>query len=80
MTTYEYIERLIANHECFCVFKQWLTIHSPLEQGEPEMNNRQLFDAQSIQKYQSTIGSLYWAVYLANFDIATAVMNVCSLL
>jgi hypothetical protein len=52
---------------------------SPLDKGDhPEMDTTDFLDAEGIVIYQSLIGALQWAVSLARFDIATAVMTMSS--
>ena len=52
---------------------------SPLEKGDhPELNTSDLLVADGIQKYQSMIGAMQWAISIGRFDIATAVMSLSS--
>ena len=52
---------------------------SPLEKGDhPELNTSDLLDADGIQKYQSMIGAMQWAISIGRFDIATAIMFLSS--
>ena len=52
---------------------------SPLEKGDhPELKSSDLLDADGIQKYQSMIGAMQWAISIGRFDIATAVMSLSS--
>ena len=52
---------------------------SPLEKGDhPELDTSDLLDADGIQKYQSMIGAMQWAISIGRFDIATAVMSLSS--
>jgi hypothetical protein len=54
-------------------------VHSPLEKVDhPELDTSELLDKTGVQQYQSLIGSLQWAISLARFDIATAVMFLSS--
>ena len=54
-------------------------ISSPLEKGDhPEMDMSELLDAEGIERYQSLIVTLQWAVSLGRMDIATAVMSMSS--
>jgi hypothetical protein len=54
-------------------------ILSPIEKGDhPEMDTSELLDAEGIERYQSLIGSLQWAVSLGCMDISTAVMTMSS--
>ena len=51
----------------------------PLEKGDhPELDSSNLLDADGIQKYQSMIGAMQWAISIGRFDIATAVMSLSS--
>ena len=52
---------------------------SPLEKGDhPELDTSDLLDADGIQKYQSMIGAMQWAISIGRFDIATSVMSFSS--
>ena len=52
---------------------------SSLKEGDhPELNSFDLLDADGIQKYQSMIGAMQWAISIGRFDIATAVMPLSS--
>ena len=52
---------------------------SPLKKGDhPELDTSDLLDADGIQKYQSMIGAMQWAISIGCFDIATAVMSLSS--
>ena len=52
---------------------------SPLEKGDhPELDTSDLLDADGIQKYQSMIGAMQWAISIGRFDIATSVMSLSS--
>ena len=52
---------------------------SPLEKGDhPELDTSDLVDADRIQKYQSMIGAMQWAISIGRFDIATSVMYLSS--
>ena len=75
----KYIERMKKNYEQFFGQKVISTYRSPIEKGDhPETDSSDFLDAEGIQVYQSLIGSLQWAVSLARFDIATAVMTLSS--
>jgi hypothetical protein len=43
-----------------------------------EMDTSELLDQEGMERYQSLIGSLQWAVSLGHMDIATAVMTMSS--
>ena len=50
---------------------------SPLDKGDhPELDTSDLLDADRIQKYQSMIGAMQWAISIGCFDIATAIMSL----
>ena len=50
---------------------------SPLEKGDhPELDTTELLKLESIQVYQSLIGSLQWTIQIGRFDICTAVMSM----
>ena len=50
---------------------------SPLEKGDhPELDTSEELDNDGIQKYQSMIGSIQWAISLGRFDIQTATMTM----
>ena len=54
-------------------------VKSPLEKGDhPELDTSDLLDADGIQKYQSMIGAMQWAISIGRFNIATAVMSLSS--
>ena len=55
------------------------TYKSPLEKGDhPELDITELLDEDGIQKFQSLISSLKWAVSIGIIGIATAVMSISS--
>ena len=78
MAPMKYIEKVIANYsKLFNEEKLQKRVKSPLEPGDhPELDDSELLDAEGVQKYQSIIGSLQWAISLGRFDIATAVMTL----
>ena len=50
---------------------------SPLEKGDhPELDTFDLLEPGDIQKYQSLIGAMQWAVSIGRLDINTAVMTL----
>ena len=52
---------------------------SPLEKGDhPELNTSDLLYTDGIQKFQSMIGAMQWAISIGCFDIATAIMSLSS--
>jgi hypothetical protein len=54
-------------------------VTSPLEKGDhPEMDTSELLEPEDIQKYQSLIGAMQWAVSIGRIDVTTAVMTLSS--
>jgi hypothetical protein len=54
---------------------------SPLEKGNhPELDTSEELDTEGINKYQTMIGSLQWAISLGRFDIQTATMTMSRLM
>ena len=52
-------------------------VHSPLEPGDhPELDLTELCDGQEINKYQSMIGDMQWAVSMGRIDIYCATMTL----
>ena len=52
---------------------------SLLKKGDhPELDTSDLLDADGIQKFQSMIGVMQWAISIGHFDTATAVMSLSS--
>ena len=52
---------------------------SPLEKGDhPELDDTDLLNNEGVQRYQSLIGSLQWAVSIGRIDVTTAVMSLSS--
>ena len=75
----KYIDRMVAQHESLFGCKPKTNVSSPLEKGNhPELDTSPLLDFDGINKYQSLIGVLQWAITLGRFDIATAVMTMSS--
>jgi hypothetical protein len=76
MAPKKYIEKMVATY--FLMFgKMPKAYSSPLEKGDhPEINTSELLEDEGIQKYQSLIGAMQWAVSIGRFDITTAVMTL----
>ena len=54
-------------------------VSSPSEKGDrPELDNTEFLDNEGIQRYQSLIGTMQWAISLGRFDINTAIMSLSS--
>jgi hypothetical protein len=50
---------------------------SPLESNDhPEINSSEFLGEDNIQKYQSLIGAMQWAISIGHFDIAVHVMTM----
>ena len=59
--------------------KPSLKVLSPIEKGDrPELVTSEYFDQDVIQKYQSLIEAIQWAVSLGRLDVNTAVMTLAS--
>ena len=75
----KYVERMIDTYERFFGSKPTENVSSPLEKGDhPELDTSELLDADGLQKYQSMIGALQWAISIGRIDITTAVMTLSS--
>ena len=75
----KYIERMIETYVRMLGEKPKEIYTLPLEKGNhPELDTSDLLDADGIQKYQSMIGAMQWAISIGRFDIATAVMSLSS--
>jgi hypothetical protein len=52
---------------------------SPLESNDhPEINSSEFLGEHDIQKHQSLIGAMQWAISIGRFDIAVHVMTMSS--
>jgi hypothetical protein len=75
----EYIEKMVDSYQRMFGEMPSSKVRSPLEKGaHPELKTSVFLDSDGIQIYQSLIGAMRWAVSLARFDIATAVMTLSS--
>ena len=75
----KYIGKIVDGYKQMFGCSPPANISSPLEKGDhPEMDTSELLDAEGIERYQSLIGTLQWAVSLGRMDIATAVMSMSS--
>ena len=73
----KYIERMIETYVRMFGEKPKEVCTSPLEKGDhPELDTSDLLDADGIQKYQSMVGAMQWAISIGHFDITTAVMSL----
>ena len=75
----KYIERMVETYVRLFGEKLKELYSSPLKKGDhPELDTSDLLDADGIQKYQSMIGAMQWAISIGRFDIATAIMSLSS--
>ena len=71
------IEKLIDGYHNMFREKPKTRYKSPLESGDhPEMDHSKFLGEDGVQKYQSLIGSIQWAVSIGRLDVATAVMTL----
>ena len=72
----KYIEKMITQYATMFGSKPKEYV-SPLDKGDhPELDTSEELGPDGIQKYQSMLGSLQWAVSLGRFDIHTATMTM----
>ena len=77
MAPRKYIGKMIDGYFNMFGEKPRTRYSSPLEKGDhPELDTSELLDKSGIQKYQSLVGSLQWAVSIGRLDITTAVMTL----
>ena len=77
MAPRKYIDKMIDGYFNMFGEKPRTRYSSPLEKGNhPELDTSELLDESGIQKYQSLVGSLQWAVSIGRLDITTAVMTL----
>ena len=77
MAPCKYIDKMIDGYFNMFGEKPRTRYSSPLEKGDhPELDTSELLDESGIQKYQSLVGSLQWAVSIGRLDITTAVMTL----
>ena len=75
----KYIKRMTDSYIQLFGTKPVQNVYAPLESGDhPELDQSELLGTEDIQKYQSLIGSLQWAISIGRFDITTAVMTLSS--
>jgi hypothetical protein len=76
MSSRIYIEKMVATYE-FMFGEKPKHYASPLEKRDhPECDSSDLLDKEGIQRYQSLVGSMQWAVSIRRIDITTAVMTM----
>jgi hypothetical protein len=74
-----YIEKMVDNYKQ--LFGESPSHHSqsPLESNNhPEIDSSEFLSEDNIQKYQSLIGAMQWAISIGHFDIAVHVMTMSS--
>jgi hypothetical protein len=74
-----YIEKMVDNYKQ--LFGESPSHHSqsPLESNDhPEIDSSKFLGEDDIQKYQSLIGTMQWAISIGHFDIAVHVMMMSS--
>ena len=75
----KYIDKMVSMYNQMFGEKPKQNITSPLEKGDhPELDTSSFLDEDDIQKYQSLIGALQWAISIGRLDIGTAVMTMSS--
>ena len=75
----KYIDKMVQSYEQFFGSKPSTKYSSPLEKGDhPEFDTSDFLDDTEVQRYQSLIGALQWAISIGRFDISTAVMTLSS--
>ena len=75
----KYISKMIQGYEQMFGSLPKRNVYSPLEKGDhPELDTSELCNPTDVQKYQSLVGSLQWAVSIGRIDITTAVMTLSS--
>jgi hypothetical protein len=75
----KYTEKVVDSYKQMFGCSPMANVLSPLEKGDhPELDTSELLDQEGIERYQSLIGSLQWAVSLGRMDIQTAVMTMSS--
>jgi hypothetical protein len=76
----KYIDKLIVSYERMFGSKlKTNKITSPLVKGDhPDIDDSAFLEEEGIQKYQSLIGQLQWAISLGRFIIAVVIMTMMS--
>ncbi len=76
MSAQWYVDRMIASFERMFGHKP-KQYTSPMIPGDhPDLDTTDLLDEAGIQKYQSLIGQVQWAITLGRMDVHTAVMTM----
>lgn len=73
----KYVDRMVIAYERMFGTKPSRKVRSPLDKGNhPELDTSDFLEEEDVQKYQSLIGSMQWAISLGRLDIATAIMTL----
>jgi hypothetical protein len=74
-----YIEKMVDNYKQLFGESPSHRLQSPLESNNhPEIDSSEFLGEDDIQKYQSLIGAMQWAISIGHFDIAVHVMMMSS--
>jgi hypothetical protein len=74
-----YIEKMVDNYKQLFGKSSSHPSQSPLESNNhPEIDSSKFLSEDGIQKYQSLIGAMQWAISIGHFDIAVHVMMMSS--
>jgi hypothetical protein len=74
-----YIEKMVDNYKQLFGKSPSHHLQSPLESNDhPEIDSSEFLGEDDIQKYQSLIGAMQWAISIGHFDIAVHVMTMSS--
>ena len=76
----KYIEKMVSTYETMFGTKPKQNVYTPIEEGDhPELDTRSPeLNLEDMQKYQSLIGAMQWAMLLGRIDITMAVMTLSS--
>ena len=79
MSPQSYIDRIEAQYIALFGEKPSTAVRGPLDKNDhPELDISPLLDDDGINKYQSLLGALQWAISLGRFDIGVAIMSMSS--
>jgi len=72
-----YVERMAQTYQRLFGKNPRTTYQSPLDRGDhPELDTSEFLNSEDMQKYQSLVGAMQWAVTLGHIDITTAVITL----
>lgn len=75
----KHIDKMIGTYERMFGSKPQQKFSSPLDKGDhPELDQSELLDDEDVERYQSLIGAMQWAISIGRIVIATAVMMLSS--